>query len=188
MNNRGGNMIFIIIYGIGILAALIHLARSKDRSSHNILTIALTYFFLCLGLVGIWGFIGHTFYPDQIAQYVGWPTGNPFQLEIAWVNLGLAIVGLLGIFIRGNFWLATLIMTTVFFWGAAYEHLVQMLKFQDYSPGNSGAVLYLDLIVPLVGIVLFIAHKFTKPEVKAMFSLMKDVQDMLKKSGLNINL
>jgi hypothetical protein len=181
-------MAFIVIYGIGILAALVHLLRSSDRSANKILTIALIYFFLCIGLTGIWGFIGHAFYADKVAQYIGWPTGNPFQFEIAIANLGLGVLGLMCIFLRKQFWLATLVISTIFYWGAAYGHLIQMINFQNHNPGNSGAVLYLDIIIPLIGIGLFIAHKITKPEVKAMFSLMKDVQDMLKKSGLNINI
>jgi hypothetical protein len=162
-------MTFIIIYGIGVLAALIHLARSKDRSTHNILTIALVYFFLCLGLNGIWGFITN----------LGLPAENLFQLETAIANLGLGVLGIMCMFFRKQFWLATLVMYTIFAWGSAYGNIAQ---------SNFSVVLYLDIIMPLIGIGLFIAHKITKPEVKAMFSLMKDVQDMLKKTGLNINL
>jgi hypothetical protein len=31
---------------------------------------------------GIGGFFGHVFISDSVAESIGWPTGNPFQLEV----------------------------------------------------------------------------------------------------------
>lgn len=163
-------MTHFITYIFGLTAGLLHLARGKDWSTHRVLTVALTYFFLCLGLTNIWDFI------NNIVS----PAINPFQFEIAIVNLSFGALGLICVFFRQSFWLVTLLMYTFFSWGAAYA--------QCYSPNSSILLVLLDIAMPIIGIGLFIWHKVTKPEIKAMFSLMKDMQDMLKKSGININM
>ena len=49
-----------------------------------------------LYLVGIQGFIyagGHLFFPDPIAESIGWPKGNPFQWEVGLANLSYGVLG-----------------------------------------------------------------------------------------------
>jgi hypothetical protein len=51
----------------------------------------LRYLFLFpLGLQGLWGFVGHVFFPAQSAAAIGWPD-TPFQLEVGMANLGLGL-------------------------------------------------------------------------------------------------
>ncbi|MCQ8904725.1 MAG: hypothetical protein NQU45_03285 [Methanothermobacter sp.] len=56
---------------------------------------------------------------DIIATYIEWPTGSPFQLEVAFANLSFGVLGLLSWKFRGEFWMATIIGFSVFYLGAA---------------------------------------------------------------------
>ena len=61
-----------------------------------------------------------------------------------------------------EFWLATIISTTVFGWGAAFGHIRDMMVNNNYAPGNAGAPMYMDIIAPAVFILLFVSYKMTK--------------------------
>jgi hypothetical protein len=115
------------------------------------------------GLAGIMGFLGHTLQADEIAQSIGWPTGNPFQFEVAVTSLAIGVLGCLCLRLRGDFWLATIIVMAVFLWGAAAGHIYQIVTAQNYAPGNAGAVLYWDILVPLAQIGLLLLSREGKP-------------------------
>ncbi len=115
-----------------------------------------------VGLGGIWAFLGHYFKSDEIAGYIGWPPGNPFQKEIAFTNLGLGICGILSFLLRhtewqNGFWLATIVVTTVFLGGAFSVHVADIKKSGNTNPGNAGPVFFADILVPVVLWVLFLA-------------------------------
>ena len=44
---------------------------------------------------GLSGFFGHVFTPDAVAESIGWPKGSPFQQEMGFANLALAVLGLI---------------------------------------------------------------------------------------------
>jgi len=110
-----------------------------------------------VGLQGLFAFIGHFFKADEVARGIGWPTGNPFQKEIAFTNLSMGILGILSIWFRGDFWLATIIGRSVFLWGAAYTHLEDLKGRKNTNIFNAGPVLYFDMLFPFLLIGLFIA-------------------------------
>ncbi len=64
-------------------------------------------------------------------------TSNPFQQEVAYANLAFAVLGLLCLFFRGNFWFATIIGASVWYLGNAYGHIKQISNLQNYFPGNA---------------------------------------------------
>jgi len=97
-------------------------------------------------------------YPDQIAQFIGWEPGSPFQLELGFASLGTSILGILSIWLRGWFWLAPVVSRSVFSLGAGYVHISDILVNDNMSPGNAGAILFYDIGVPFVAIGLFIAY------------------------------
>ena len=109
-----------------------------------------------VGLGSIWAFLGHYFKTDEIARFIGWPEGNPFQKEIAFANLGLGVSGVLCLFFDKGFWLATMIFTTAFLVGAFSVHVGEQKRTGNRNPGNAGAVFYADLAVPAVLWLLYI--------------------------------
>jgi hypothetical protein len=95
---------------------------------------------------------------DQTARAIGWPTGNPFQSEVAVANLVVGVLGILCYWIRGNFWLATVIATSVWLLGDAVVHIYHIVVNQNYHPGNAGLPFYYDILLPLLLIVLLIVY------------------------------
>ncbi|QJB55377.1 DUF6790 family protein [Pseudodesulfovibrio sp. zrk46] len=102
-----------------------------------------------VGLGGLWAFMGHYFAADKVAGYIGWPPGNPFQQEVAFANLALGISGLLCFFIRGDFWLATILFVTIFLVGAFSVHVRDIRASGNMNPGNAGPVFFADLLLPI---------------------------------------
>ncbi len=89
-----------------------------------------------VGLGSIWAFLGHYFKTDEIARFIGWPEGNPFQKEIAFANLGLGVSGVLCLFFDKGFWLATMIFTTAFLVGAFSVHVGEQKRTEKPQPGQ----------------------------------------------------
>lgn len=111
-----------------------------------------------VGLQGIWGFLGHYFKSDEIARFIGFPPGNPFQKEVAFANLAFGVLGILSFWFRGGFWIATVISISVFLLGAALVHINEIRETQNLNPGNAGMILLTDIVIPLALIVLLILN------------------------------
>ena len=158
-------MELLTMLAIGIIGAGVHLLLSKKtRSLARILEIILLWALIVNGLQGILAFAGHVFNGPAIAKTIGWPPGNPFQYEVGITNLGVGILGLMCIWKRDSFWLATIIMMSVFNFGAGIGHVIQIIQFQNYAPNNAGLILYFDLINPLVLIGLYATHAVASGE------------------------
>jgi hypothetical protein len=140
--------VIVIIVGVGV-----HLARNKNgHAGEEDLFEAFVawFFFAAVGLGGVWAFMGHAFEADEVAKQIGWPSGNPFQFEVAVANLSYGVLGLLCLHYRGLFRWATAVVYSVFLWGAAYGHIYEIAVNNNHEPGNAGFVLYADIITPLL--------------------------------------
>ena len=51
----------------------------------------------------------------EVAESIGWPSGNPFQAEVGFANLAIGIVGF-ACFWRYDFWLPAIFAKSVFAW------------------------------------------------------------------------
>ena len=130
----------IFIYSIlPLIIAIGHL--SLDRSSRGRerkLEIFLLYLFgVGVAGAGIGGFFGHFFISDPVAESIGWPTGNPFQLEVGFANLAVGILGIVAMGRRDGFREATVIAVTVFSVGATVVHVMDIVETGNLAPGNS---------------------------------------------------
>jgi hypothetical protein len=86
---------------------------------------------------GIGGFFGHVFVSDSVAESVGWPTGNPFQLEVGFANLAVGILGIVAMGRRDGFREATVIAVTVFGVGATIVQVIDIIETGNLAPGNT---------------------------------------------------
>jgi hypothetical protein len=57
-----------------------------------------------------------------------------------------------------DFWLATIIVSSIFLLGAAAGHVKQMIVAKNFAPGNAGAVFAADVLVPVFLIVLYLTY------------------------------
>lgn len=122
----------ILIAGIQI--ALDKTAWSRERK----LEVVLLYLFgLGVAANGIGGFIGHVFISDLVATSIGWPSGNPFQLEVGFANLALGILGIMAMGRRDGFREATVMAVTVFSVGATIVHVLDILETGNLALGNT---------------------------------------------------
>lgn len=130
--------------------------RDARRASELLLVYVLVF---GAGGGGLFAFVGHTFKADEVARGIGWPTGSPFQTEIAVANLSYAIVGFLSLWLRGLFPVAAGIAYSSFLLGAAWVHLREIRLAANYSPLNSGVFLYVqDILMPAIILLLVIAY------------------------------
>ena len=154
-------MFAFILLAIALLFPTIHvLLFAKDRSIANVARLFLAYLLpLSVGVGGLIGFMGHTLRADDIARSIGWPTGNPFQFEVAVANLAFGVLGLLCTKFRDGFWMATILGYGVFLEGAAYGHIREILQAGNWSVNNAGPVLVIDVGVPILLVTLLILTK-----------------------------
>jgi hypothetical protein len=153
---------------VSIIVAIVYLVIDKrPRTRHRTIEVFLLSFLLIsIGIASLVGFVGHVFFADSTAANIGWTAGSPFQQEVAFANLAIAILGITCVWFRGNYWIATVIAATAFLWGDAYVHIMDIVVHGNYAPGNAGGALYNDILVPIIAIVLLAAYAGTARMVK----------------------
>ena len=154
-------ILFLIFFVLSFAVAGLHIYRDKQpRIGGRIAEILLLWLLVInIGLGGLWAFMGHAFAANEVAESIGWPTGNPFQTEVAVANLAIGTLGILCYWIRGNFWTATVIATSIWLLGAAAIHVKEIVAEGNYNPGNAGLIFYLDIVGPLLLISLLAYYK-----------------------------
>jgi 4-amino-4-deoxy-L-arabinose transferase-like glycosyltransferase len=132
----------IRVFAFSVLPVLIavgHLGLdSSSRPRERRLEIFLLYLFgVGVAGSGIGGFFGHVFISDPVAESIGWPTGNPFQLEVGVANLAVGILGIVAMGRRDGFREATVIAATVFGVGATVVHVMDVIASGNLAAGNT---------------------------------------------------
>ena len=152
--------IYVFYFVVAAVTALIWQHREKHTRDHaRTLEIWLVSCVVVLiGVVGVAAFIAHAFFAKSIAQQIGFPAGNPFQFEVAVADLAFSVLGLLCMKYRSGFMAATIIGASVFLLGDAYGHVVQWVRHDNTEPGNVGAPLIADILVPAATIALLALH------------------------------
>lgn len=154
----------LILLIITLLAALTVLIKNKIKNEPLtrliiIKTLLLSFLVISVGIGSIWAFVGHAFMSSMVAESIGWATGSPFQQEVAFANLAIGVLGILCYFYRDNFWTATVIVSSIFLFGAAYVHLINLINYSNHSAGNAGTIFFMDIIGPVILIILLIVYK-----------------------------
>lgn len=150
-------VVFIVLFVLSFVVAGVHIFRDKQpRTGGRVAEILLLWLLVInTGFGGLYAFMGHTFAANEVAESIGWPAGNPFQTEVAVANLAIAALGILSYWIRGNFWTAAVVATSIWLLGAAAIHVKEMVE-GNYNPGNAGVIFYMDIIGPLLLIALLV--------------------------------
>lgn len=142
---------------VAIVAASIHLAFSSS-SRHSRAMIVKTYllylFFIYVGVMGVLTTYAHVFRPVQTSASIGW-SPSPYEYEVGMADLTVGVLGILCLWLRGNFWLATAIGNAVWLVGDAVGHIRQIVFYNNHAENNSGIFLVVEIIMPLA--ILFLA-------------------------------
>lgn len=155
--------IYITILALGIIGFFIHLYVSKEpRTELRVVRLFLLYqLVFSVGLSSLLAFIGLMFMSDFVAWYTGWPS-CPFIKQLANVNLGYAVLGILCIWKGDEFWLATIIGISIWLFGDGIGHIADAILNNNYTSGNVGVPLYTDIIVPIVLVALYLRYQKLK--------------------------
>jgi len=157
-----GTIVYVLI--LVPLSARRHISIRNVTEGVESSKIYLWYFtVIVIGFGGLWSFIGHTFMADYVAEQIGWATGSPFQIELAFYTLGSAIVALMAVWIRGHMITALVISKSIFWFGAGGVHVHDAIVHQNYSPLNIGAPLIGDIVFPII--LLFLLYRILKVEI-----------------------
>jgi hypothetical protein len=130
----------IFIYSVlPLIIAVGHVALDKTaHSRERRLEICLLYLFgIGVAGSGIGGFFGHFFLSETVAESIGWPAGNPFQLEVGFANLAIGVLGIVAMGRRDGFREATVIAVTVFAVGATIVHVMDIVETGNLAPCNT---------------------------------------------------
>ncbi len=104
------------------------------------------------------GLFGHILYADQVASGIGWPLNSGFQMELGFASIGIGFVGFLGFWNRA-YWLPFIMMKFIFGWGAGYTHILHMMQENNFSPSNTGIIVYWDFLFPIFMIVVYTLYR-----------------------------
>jgi len=133
----------------------------------------LRYIFIFpLGLLGLWVFVGHVFFPERAAAAIGWEP-SPFQFEVGYANLGLGLASLYAAF-TGSFYarVAVAIAVSCFLIGAGIGHVHDIVAYGNLTDGNAGPILVTDFLTPMAVLALLLVaakrHKPKSPDTLAL--------------------
>lgn len=99
-----------------------------------------------VGWAGIGSGISHLFFGKQISKSIGFEK-SPYELEVGFCGLSFGIVGVIAASYQPDFWLAVILMSSLYRIGCGYGHVRQILQKRNFAINNT-AILVLDFGVP----------------------------------------
>jgi hypothetical protein len=160
----GLNIYLQIIVTVISISTHLFFTRNKNRKELKVELIMI----YTIGLAGWFsimsGLFGHIIYADQVAESIGWPLKSGFQMELAFASIGIGIIGFIG-FWNKSFWLPFIIAKSTFMIGAGLTHIIHAILENNFSPGNTGIVVYWDFLLPiLLWVLLIFFNRIQKKE------------------------
>jgi hypothetical protein len=151
----------ILLFVVAVITTIVKLRKASAR--HEVMTTAYTLWgellFYCVGIGFVYLWFLHAFFGRTTAALIGWRS-SPFQWELAWAELGLAVVAMLSLWRGYEMRLAATLMFAIFAFGAAAQHIQQLMHRHNYAPGNAGLILWFgELALPLFILVLAVASR-----------------------------
>jgi hypothetical protein len=157
---RGSELLSLVFLVLGVVVGGVHLFLDKQpRTKARVAQVLLLWqLVISVGVLSILFFIGHTVFADASAAAIGWSAGSPFQYEVALANLHIGVMGILCYWIRGNFWLATVIAFSIQWVGSGVVHIREIVVSANYAPNNAGLTFYLVILMPVFVIALLVYY------------------------------
>jgi hypothetical protein len=163
MTSIPGWQVYTWILAITLPAALhLRMSRQHDHSRHA--EVTLMYVLGVSGAIGMFNVVMHTVFAGDVAASIGWPAGNPFQMEVGFANLAIGIVGF-ACFWRYDFWLPAIVAKSVFIWGAGLTHVLDIAVTGNLASNNAGPILVWDFLLPVVMVSLYILARPARDRV-----------------------
>jgi hypothetical protein len=147
---------------IGLIASGIALLRKPKPLTTPVVVEALFSYFLLfsIGFSLLYNFVLHSFLGQMTAGFIGW-ANSPFQKEVGFASLGYAVVGFLAFRRSFDLRLAAVTGPALFLFCAGIGHVYQIITAHNFAPGNAGVILYMDFLIPVIGLVLlWLQHRY----------------------------
>ncbi len=103
--------------------------------------------------MGVLTAYAHVFRSAQTSASIGW-LPSPFEYEVGMADLTVGVLGILCLWLKDNFWLATAIANAVWLLGDAVGHLREMIVNHNHAANNAGIFLVAELVTPVVILLL----------------------------------
>lgn len=144
-------MLPLVLFSIAIVAALYAIQKKRGKKSQQFVLESLLQYLLpiSIGVMGIVSFISHLFFSEETAKMIGWAAGNPFQYEVAAANLSIGIAGILCIYYKKGFWLATALISSIYL---LFDAVVFVMYISMDAPGYCSwgfFRFFADFLIPL---------------------------------------
>lgn len=137
-----------------LVAGLIHTAARRIHPKAPLLEDLFAPFLLwSIGVSFLYNFVMHVFFGPMSARFIGWEP-SPFQAEVGFASLGFSLVGFLAWRGGRGLRIAAVAGPACFLLGAAAGHVVQIVRAENFSPGNAGIIFYTDILIPIAGLVM----------------------------------
>jgi apolipoprotein N-acyltransferase len=147
-------LVWILVPAIGAYVRARHATSAQER-----LEIWQRWWAIgAFGIGSLWMTVAFLVFPDVMATAIGFPR-TPFLFEIAFANLGLAIMGFRAASASARERITIGLGGGMFLWGALAGHLYQWFAGGDHAPGNTGGVLVNDVLIPAVMVILAVRSR-----------------------------
>lgn len=131
-------------------------APGQGSDSTFVISALHWMFYIPAGWMFVVSGIMHTVFAKSTAKNIGWKT-NGFQYEIGFVSLGLGIAGIVAAYKGSGSWLELAIVISFFLVLAGINHVIEIFKSKNFSPGNTIILAY-DLGLPIsLWVLLYLA-------------------------------
>jgi hypothetical protein len=144
---------------LGAVIALVHIRWKNLTGAHALESFLMWQLVIGFGLAYVFSGFAHLVFADRVAESIGWPIGSPFQREVGMWDAAMGICGLLCLKFKNDFWTAIVIGPGLFAFSAGLGHVWELVMHGDTSPNNAGAVMYIDLLYPLILAALLIWYR-----------------------------
>ena len=145
---------------VTIISIAVHLwGTRKIQRKESVVEVIAIYTIGLSGWFGIMsGLFGHIIYADEVAAGIGRPLNSGFQMELAFASIGIGLIGFISFWNR-SFWLPFIMVKVTFMLGAGLTHVLHMIEHNNFSPSNTGIIVYWDFLFPIVLIVLYTLYQ-----------------------------
>ncbi len=138
----------VILFLISLVFLL--LGEKGANWQQQILVNAIVYM---IGWAGIGAGISHLFFGEKTSASIGFGA-NPYEFEVGFADLSFGIVGVLASSFSSEYWLAIILVSSIYRVGCGIGHIRQMVKNQNYAINNT-AILFVDFVVPAFLVIAY---------------------------------
>lgn len=139
-----------------LILGITHILLKKVKKKK--VEILLNYYiFIGVGIQGVVTGILQMNKPEMVVSFVQWPY-SPFLLELGMANLAFGLLGIVCIWLDKSWKFAAAIGYGLFLLFTGIGHVINIARF-GANPGDAGAFLYSDLLVPVALFLLIFLQK-----------------------------